>query len=132
MKAAAEFVENLQKDGKSDKVERIIAETYGSLALTGQGHGTFDAILLGLEGSLPHSVPLEDIPARLERIRNRHELHLNGRTISFEPEQDLLIHGDELLPKHPNGMRFTAYDAEGKELASQDVLFHWRRFRGHR
>ena len=119
MKAAAEFVENLQKDGKSDKVERIVAETYGSLALTGQGHGTFDAILLGLEGSLPHSVPLEDIPARLERIRSRHELHLNGRTISFAPEQDLLIHGDELLPKHPNGMRFTAYDAEGKELASQ-------------
>ena len=44
MKAAAEFVENLQKDGKSDKVERIVAETYGSLALTGQWHGTFDAI----------------------------------------------------------------------------------------
>ncbi|KLT72877.1 serine dehydratase [Neisseria arctica] len=119
MKAAAAFSDSLQQNGLLESVQRIVAETYGSLALTGLGHGTFDAILLGLEGSLPHNVPLADMPARLQRIRERHELHLRGRTLAFCPDTDLLIHGDETLPLHPNGLRFSAYDANGECLISQ-------------
>ncbi len=119
MKAAAAFAEQLQTQGLSAKTQRLVAETYGSLALTGQGHGTFDALLLGLEGSLPHDVPLADIPERLARIREQHQLNLNGRSIHFDIERDLLVHGNEVLPKHPNGLRFSAYDAEGQLLAEQ-------------
>ena len=98
---------------------RVVAETYGSLALTGGGHGTFDALLLGLEGSLPHSIPLNSIPDRLQKIKAQHELILNGQTIHFDVATDLLVHGDETLPKHPNGLCFSAYDADEQILVSQ-------------
>ena len=56
MKAAAAFAECLAQQGLIAQTERIMIEIYGSLALTGQGHGTFDALLLGLEGSLPEEI----------------------------------------------------------------------------
>ena len=98
---------------------RIVIEVYGSLALTGIGHGTFDALLLGLEGSLPHDIPLADIPQRLERIRTQHVLKLNGREMAFNPEKDLDIRGDKVLPKHPNGLNFIAYNSDGQKLKEQ-------------
>jgi len=54
MKAAAAFSDDLKQSGLDAQTERIVIDIYGSLALTGRGHGTFDALLLGLEGSLPH------------------------------------------------------------------------------
>ncbi|MDO5639977.1 MAG: L-serine ammonia-lyase [Neisseria sp.] len=119
MKAAAAFSDGLKQSGLLGDTARIVAETYGSLALTGQGHGTFDAVLLGLEGCLPHDVPLAEIPQRLARIRGHHQLHLYGKTLPFQPERDLLIHGDETLPLHPNGLRFSAYGSDGLCLTTQ-------------
>ncbi len=119
MKAAAAFAQSLADEGTNQSVGRIVVETYGSLALTGQGHGTFDALLLGLEGSLPHDVPLADIPARLARIRNENRLLLNGREIRFDPAQDIHILGDQVLPKHPNGLQFSAYGSDGMVLKTQ-------------
>lgn len=116
MKAAAEFAESLKHSGISDEVERVVMATYGSLALTGIGHGTFDALLLGLEGCLPDTVPLAEIPERLTRIREQHSLLLNGRPIAFHTDTDLPAHISETLPKHPNGMKFSAYGAGGKLL----------------
>ena len=109
MKAAAAFADLLHAENLDTQVARIVIEVYGSLALTGIGHGTFDALLLGLEGSLPHDIPLADIPQRLERIRTQHVLKLNGREMAFNPEKDLDIRGDKVLPKHPNGLNFIAY-----------------------
>ena len=74
--AAAAFADLLHAENLDTQVARIVIEVYGSLALTGIGHGTFDALLLGLEGSLPHDIPLADIPQRLERIRTQHVLKL--------------------------------------------------------
>lgn len=119
MKAAAAFADLLQTENLSDQTARIVAETYGSLALTGHGHGTFDALLLGLEGSLPHDIPLADIPERLERIREQGVLLLNGRELAFDVQKDLLVLGDQLLPKHPNGLRFQAYGSDGQVLREQ-------------
>lgn len=87
MKAAAAFADLLHAENLDTQVARIVIEVYGSLALTGIGHGTFDALLLGLEGSLPHDIPLADIPQRLERIRTQHVLKLNGREMAFNPEK---------------------------------------------
>ena len=119
MKAAAAFSDDLKQSGLDAQTERIVIDIYGSLALTGRGHGTFDALLLGLEGSLPHDIPLADIPDRLERIRTQHILRLNGREISFNPDSDLNIRGDQVLPKHPNGLNFTAYGKDGGKLKEQ-------------
>ena len=60
-----------------------------------------------------------DIPDRLERIRTQHILRLNGREISFNPDSDLNIRGDQVLPKHPNGLNFTAYGKDGGKLKEQ-------------
>lgn len=119
MKAAAAFSDDLARTQTAKQTAHIAVDIYGSLALTGQGHGTFDALLLGLEGSLPHDIALADIPDRLARIRTQHILHFDGRTITFRPEHDLRIHGDQVLPKHPNGLRFTAYNSDGIVLREQ-------------
>lgn len=119
MKAAAAFADLLQAENMSGQAARIVVETYGSLALTGHGHGTFDALLLGLEGSLPHDVPLADIPERLARIREQGVLLLNGCELVFDVKKDLLVLGDQLLPKHPNGLRFLAYGSDGLPLREQ-------------
>ena len=119
MKAAAAFADLLHAENLDTRVARIVIEVYGSLALTGIGHGTFDALLLGLEGSLPHDIPLADIPQRLERIRTQHVLKLNGREMTFNPEKDLDIRGDKVLPKHPNGLNFIAYHSDGQKLKEQ-------------
>ncbi|WP_240636466.1 serine dehydratase beta chain, partial [Neisseria meningitidis] len=114
MKAAAAFAAGLDA-----QAVRIVIDIYGSLALTGYGHGTFDALMLGLEGSLPHDIPLVGIPERLERIRTQHILRLNGQEIRFIPDRDLNILGNQVLPKHPNGLRFTAYASDGTVLNEQ-------------
>ncbi|MCL4989972.1 L-serine ammonia-lyase [Neisseria meningitidis] len=114
MKAAAAFAAGLDA-----QAVRIVIDIYGSLALTGYGHGTFDALMLGLEGSLPHDIPLAGIPERLERIRTQHILRLNGQEIRFIPDRDLNILGNQVLPKHPNSLRFTAYASDGTVLNEQ-------------
>ncbi|RBP39100.1 L-serine dehydratase [Roseimicrobium gellanilyticum] len=120
MRAGARFVERLRKAELLDRVARVEAHLYGSLALTGKGHGTDKAVLLGLEGELPESVDIDSVPVRLERIRQTHCLHLGGtREIPFEEKRDLLFHRLESLPEHPNGLRFFAYDGSGTELLSR-------------
>ncbi len=114
MKAAAAFAAGLDV-----QTACIAIDICGSLALTGYGHGTFDALMLGLEGSLPHDIPLAGIPERLGRIRSRHILLLNGNEIVFDPRRDLHILGDQVLPKHPNDLRFTAYASDGTVLKEQ-------------
>ncbi|AUZ04549.1 MULTISPECIES: L-serine ammonia-lyase [Vitreoscilla] len=120
MKAAAAFVAQLQSNGLLYQTQRLAVEVYGSLALTGEGHATFEAILLGLEGEQPDSVDLDSIPARLAAINNQAILPLSADySIEFIVARDIVIRYAESLPKHPNGLRFTAYDVNEKEIAQQ-------------
>jgi L-serine dehydratase len=90
---------------------------YGSLALTGKGHGTDKAVLLGLEGATPEGINPDDVEQRVAAIRNTKKLTLgDGPTVSFDEEKHLLFLRKESLPQHPNGMRFTARDAGGDVL----------------
>lgn len=120
MKASVAFVELLKETGNLAATERIAVEVYGSLALTGIGHATFDALLLGLEGSLPHDIDLNSIPERLENINSQGSLQLTPeKNIHFEVARDLVICVTESLPKHPNGLCFIAYDDQENKLISQ-------------
>jgi L-serine dehydratase len=120
MRAARRFVTRLIEGGLLDKTARVEGHLYGSLALTGRGHGTDRALLLGLEGETPETIDIDAMPARLEAIRSRHHLRLGGtQEIAFDDRADLLFHRTEVLPAHPNGMRFIAFDAAGKELFSR-------------
>lgn len=122
MRAAARFVEKwLAEPGRLQDVARIRAEVFGSLALTGRGHGTDKAVLMGLEGHWPNQIDPDIIPAALERIRGEKKLRLSGtREIAFDEKRDLLMNKRQKLPYHTNGMRFTAYDAADNEIATRD------------
>lgn len=123
MRAARQFVLSLQKKGLLARTNLIKTELYGSLALTGKGHGTDVAILLGLCGYTPEGVDPNAIREIVAKIRHEKKLKLlDTHLIGFDEEHELLFHKDKLLPYHPNGMRFTAYDAEKKEIAS-DVYY---------
>ncbi len=117
MRAARQFAINLNEAGLLHKTGRVVAELYGSLALTGIGHGTDRAVLLGLAGEKPEEVDPEQIPAIVERIQSTNRIRLFGQwEIAFSAPADLLFHTDQILPGHPNGMAFTVYDADGKVL----------------
>lgn len=117
MRAARKFVLRLESEGILTKTHAVKVDLYGSLALTGKGHETDKAILLGLEGLTPEDADPDLLSLRMETIRAQKSLLLFGKeSISFEEDKHLLFHYDKQLPYHPNGMRFTAYDHNGKEL----------------
>ena len=120
MLAARQFVLDLQERGDLERVQRVGAQLYGSLALTGKGHCTDRAILLGLEGEEPRTLEPQTVEERLERIRGAGRLRLlEEREIAFDEPMDLLFHTEQVLTRHANGMRFTAFDAAGDTLASE-------------
>ena len=122
MRAAARFVSHwLEENGDLARTARVRAEVFGSLALTGRGHGTDKAVLMGLEGHWPNEIDPDLIPAALERIRKQKKLLLLGRhEIGFDEKHDLIMNKRQKLPFHTNGMRFIAYDAEGAVIATRD------------
>ena len=122
MRAAARFVEHhLAEAGRLPAVARVRAEMFGSLALTGRGHGTDKAVLMGLEGQWPNLIDPDLIPAALERIRGEKRVRLNGtHDVVFNEKTDLIMNKRQKLPFHTNGMRFAAFDATGQEIATRD------------
>ena len=124
MRAALRFATELQANGLTLRTESIKVELYGSLALTGHGHGTDRAILLGLSGQTPEGVDPSRIEAMLAAIRAAKTLDLPGHhTIAFDERKHLLFRRDQMYPganviSHPNGMRFSAFDKEGALLLS--------------
>jgi L-serine dehydratase len=120
MRAAYNFAKMLQQANLLASTNRIKAELYGSLALTGKGHGTDIAVLNGLEGQLPESIAPDNAVPRAQQILAGEQIVLNGiKALNFHAAQDLLFHGKEVLPLHSNGMRFTAFAATGQVLLQQ-------------
>jgi L-serine dehydratase len=112
MRAAATFAARLAGAGRLEAVERVVVELYGSLALTGRGHGTDRAVLLGLEGRAPDQTEPDVAGARVAAIRTDARLALNGtHPLAFTEATDLLFLGRETLPRHANAMRMRAYSA---------------------
>ncbi len=122
MRAALRFAKELQSTGLTFQTASIRVDLYGSLALTGHGHGTDRAILLGLSGQTPEGIDPAEIEAKLSAIRTAGTLELPGhRTINFDETKHLLFHRDQMYPvagvaSHPNGMRFSAFDQDGALL----------------
>jgi L-serine dehydratase len=117
MKAAGMFARGLRDDGLTPRVRTVRVSLYGSLGLTGPGHGSDKAVLLGLEGEQPATVDVDAVPARLEAIARRGTVRLLGEhEIAFTKGEHLEFNRRKKLGYHPNGMRFTAYDADGAAL----------------
>jgi L-serine dehydratase len=122
MRAAARFCQRwLEEPGTLDRVRRVRCELFGSLALTGRGHGTDKAVLCGFEGEWPDRIDPDSIPARLKRIRAEQRIRLLGRhEIPFDEKADLVFNKRQKLPYHSNGMRFSAYGDDDDLLATRD------------
>jgi len=121
MRAAREFAASLERDGFLEATQEIAVRLYGSLALTGVGHGTDRAILAGLEGAEPETADPDHIVATVRRIRESGRLKLLGKhEIGFDEPMQLLFMQHERLPRHSNGMRFTALGAAGRVLRETD------------
>ncbi len=121
MRAAREFVLGLQRDALLEATTQIAVRLYGSLALTGAGHGTDRAILVGLEGAEPESVDPDSIEPALQRIRASGCIRLLGvHEIAFDEPMQLLFMHHERLPRHSNGMRFSALAADRRILREDD------------
>jgi iron-sulfur-dependent L-serine dehydratase single chain form len=117
MKAAGMFARGLRDDGLMPQVATMRVALYGSLGLTGPGHGSDKAVLLGLEGEEPATVDVDAVPARLEAIRQHGTIRLLGEhEIPFTVGKNLEFNRRKKLGYHPNGMRFTAYDAGGTAI----------------
>ncbi len=120
MRAARLFALRLQHDGQLGATARVCAQLYGSLGATGKGHGSDKAVLLGLLGFEPDTVEVEGIAAQVGRIREHKSLRLLGaHEVAFIEKTDLVFCRRETLPFHANGMRFSAFDANGAELLTR-------------
>ena len=120
MLAAAQFSDYLRVEGLLPSVTRVVAEMFGSLGATGKGHGTPKAVMLGLEGEEPETVDVAGIAARVANIRDNGRLNLCGyHRISYNHSTDFFLHRRKSLPFHPNGMIFSAFDAQGKALCKK-------------
>jgi L-serine dehydratase len=128
MRAARRFGLELANKNLLNAVTRVQVDLYGSLALTGSGHGTDRAILLGLAGEEANTIDPATIESKLSKIRLDGLLPLLGvRVIPFREELDLIFHREVMFPpgavtQHPNGVRFTAFSATD-EVLLQRVYF---------
>ncbi|KAI1121366.1 L-serine ammonia-lyase [Nemania abortiva] len=129
MRAGNIFVADLKAAGLLHKVHKIRIAIYGSLALTGEGHMTPSALLLGLESADVETVDTSYVPTRFNQIKNEKKLYLGhglpegeGKEIDFDYQRDFKWEWGRKLPLHSNGMRFTVFDKEGTMLATNDLF----------
>ncbi len=123
MKAGLEFANYLNTHNLLNQVVQLKAHLYGSLALTGAGHGTFLAVINGLAGQHPKTIDPDTIYSRVDQIKASKKLILGGvYEIDFDYDLDLLIHKDQALPEHSNGMRFIALNQAQQIIYEQEYF----------
>ncbi|MGB0732602.1 MAG: L-serine ammonia-lyase [Pontibacterium sp.] len=112
--AAKRFSDELCDANLLSQVATVKASLFGSLAMTGKGHATDTAIMLGLLGECPDTVDPSHIPHYIRDIEHSHTLKLaHKQAISFIPHQHIQFCYGQSLPKHPNGLQLQAFDAAG-------------------
>ncbi|ABS49531.1 L-serine ammonia-lyase [Yersinia pseudotuberculosis IP 32953] len=118
MKAGKQFVDLLITEGLMPSITRVAVDVYGSLSLTGKGHHTDIAIIMGLAGNLPDTVDIDSIPAFIRDVELRQKLMLaNGlHEVDFPREGGMVFRSDN-LPLHENGMQIHAFAGDEKVLS---------------
>jgi len=120
MRAARMFVAGLQAHDLLGQVARVHCGLYGSLGATGKGHGSDQAVLLGLCGHDPETVPIDAVRPTIEAIRSTKRITLLGEhAVDWNDREDMSFFRSQTLPFHANGMRLSAWDASGALLAER-------------
>ena len=116
-RAAEAFLKELEAASIFNKITKVRVDLYGSLSLTGKGHATDYAVMLGLSGADPEYIPVDDISNIINTINTNKQLNFGNKfLIDFNPETDIVFNR-EFLPFHANGMMFTAF-YENEEFSS--------------
>jgi L-serine dehydratase len=117
-RAAQRWIEELKAENNFDDVQEVFVDLYGSLSLTGKGHATDLASILGLSGYDPVTIPVDSIDAEIELVRKNNHLVLNGeKIIDFTIDKHVVFH-KKFLDFHPNGITFRAILNDGKKISS--------------
>ncbi len=117
-RAAQKFVASLKDQGQLALVTGVQVLLYGSLAKTGKGHGTDVAVILGLAGADPVTIPVEEINPTIAMIQSEASIQLGGeQLIQFHPSTDVVFLVNETLSFHPNGMSFLATLSNGDNIS---------------
>jgi L-serine dehydratase len=117
-RAAGRWIEYLKNKDYFDMVEQITVDLYGSLSLTGKGHATDTAVMLGLSGFDPIHFPIENIEKEIGFITSENTIKLNGeKEVPFIPKEHIKFNR-KFLEFHPNGITFRAQLSNGKKTAS--------------
>ncbi|ADO46863.1 L-serine ammonia-lyase [[Enterobacter] lignolyticus] len=113
MNAGKCFIDLLANSGALPATTRISVDLYGSLSLTGKGHATDSAIMMGLAGSSPQDVDIDSMPAFIQEVTRSGRLPVaNGAHVVDFPVSDSIVFHPDALPRHENGMRITAWRAQ--------------------
>ncbi len=119
MRIGTRFLSEAESAGALPKAARVKADLHGSLALTGVGHGTDKAVILGLMGFSPETTDPDEAEAAFHRVKTEKKMALGGGPeIAFDPANDIDLRGDIIPTVHPNEMRLTLFGADGSELYS--------------
>ena len=120
MRAAKLFVDCLNETKQLNKVTRVKCEFFGSLGQTGIGHGTGKAVILGLTGQAPESIPVNAIEPILKAVIDSQTLSLNGtHTVAFPKNDAIIYHRRKTLPAHANAMTLYAFDQQDNTLLEE-------------
>ncbi|MGB3541897.1 serine dehydratase beta chain, partial [Rubrivirga sp.] len=112
-RAVQRWLGELKEGVLLEDVVHVRVHLYGSLALTGRGHCTDQAVMLALLGFDPVTIEVEQIESLVAGLRERRVLEVAGRPVAFDPETDIVFHGSERLPGHANGMACEAVLEDG-------------------
>ncbi len=120
MKAANLFIDELRQHNILESVVRVSVDLFGSLALTGKGHCTDYAVIMGLESNSPENIDPTLSQKRYNDILIDKKINFaSHHIINFDYDQDLIFHYEKILPHHSNGMCITAYDSHKKQLLTK-------------
>lgn len=123
MRAGRSFIRMLRENKLFASVEHVKIRLMGSLAATGIGHATDQAVLLGLMGKSPSTVDTDMIPTWMDNIKNTHRLILDDtRPIQFDISTDMSFEPNELDPYHTNTMVISAYSGDGKSSFLKSII----------
>ena len=118
-RAAQAFISELSIAKPQEVPDHITVELYGSLAKTGKGHGTDMAVILGLAGYDPVTIPVHMVLQEENRIKKEKYISIGSKSINFDPATDIIFHYDQMLEGHANGLIFRAFYNDGDGISSE-------------
>ncbi|WP_375203787.1 L-serine ammonia-lyase [Hyphococcus sp.] len=120
MRIARRFLEEAKAEGVLDRAARVKVDLHGSLALTGVGHGTDTASVLGLLGFEPETTDPNEAERAIDNVKTQKRIALHGGpAVAFDWKADIDLMGNVVPTVHPNEMRLTLYAENGADLFSQ-------------